>query len=148
MAWRCMSDVDTRAADALRWLALACGDLVTAEAAQKEWRVPARNVAFHAQQAVEKAFKAALVLEAKTAPKSHDLDELRNRLPTGWRVRNSHRDLARLTQYAVEARYPDDVPPINKLQSSASLRQAQTIYRSICADFESRGVPVTDLVCT
>lgn len=143
-----MSGVDDRSADALRWLALACGDLMTAEAAQREWRVPARNVAFHAQQAVEKAFKAALVLDGKSAPKSHDLDDLRNRLPNGWHVRTTHRDLARLTQYAVEARYPDDLPPINKLQSSASLRQAQTIYRSICADFERRGVEVSDLTCT
>ena len=89
------------------------------------------NVASHAQQAVEKAIKAALALEGRAAPRSSDLDQLRNRLPTGWRIRTTHRDLARLTQYAVEARYPDDVPPISKLQSSASLRQAQTVYRSI-----------------
>lgn len=124
---------------AVRWLSMACGDLATAEAAQADWRVPARNVAFHAQQAVEKALKAALVLEGKAAPKMHDLDQLRDRLPAGWRVRKTHRDLARLSQYAVEARYPDDVPPITKLQSSASFRQARTIYRNICADFESRG---------
>jgi len=143
-----MSASEQPAEGAIRWLALACGDLATAEAAQKEWRVPARNVAFHAQQVVEKAIKAALVLEGRSAPKSHDLDQLRNSLPTGWRIRTTHRDLARLTQYAVEARYPDDVPPITKQQSSSSLRQAQTIYRSICADFESRGVQVTDLPCT
>jgi len=119
---------------------------VTAEAAQKEWRVPARSVAFHAQQAVEKAIKAALVLEGKAAPRTHDLDDLRNRLPAGWRIKSTHRDLSRLTQYAVEARYPDDVPPI-KLQSSASLRQAQTIYRSIRGEFESRGLDLSTLEC-
>lgn len=144
-----MSDRAERlAGDAIRWLSMACGDLATAEAAQKDWRVPARNVAFHAQQAVEKSLKAALVLDGKAAPKMHDLDQLRDRLPTGWRVRKTHRDLARLSQYAVEARYPDDVPPITKLRSSASFRQARTIYRSIRADFETRGVSLADLPCT
>ena len=52
-----MSASEQPAEGAIRWLALACGDLATAEAAQKEWRVPARNVAFHAQQVVEKAIK-------------------------------------------------------------------------------------------
>lgn len=142
------ADSERGAADALRWLGLACGDLATAQAAQSEWRVPARNVAFHAQQAVEKAMKAALVLDGKKAPKSHDLDDLRNRLGPGWRVRRTHRDLSRLTQFAVEARYPDDVPPLNKLQSSASLRQARTIYRGITSDFEERGIDVSRLACT
>ncbi|MGC1166007.1 MAG: HEPN domain-containing protein [Solirubrobacterales bacterium] len=141
-----MSAVEPSSA-AIPWLELACGDLVTAEAAQKEWRVPARNVAFHAQQAVEKAIKAALVLEGKAAPRSHDLDDLRNRLPPGWRIKSTHRDLSRLTQYAVEARYPDDLPPINKLQSSASLRQAQTIYRSVRGEFERRGLDLSTLDC-
>lgn len=143
-----MSADSDRTGDAIPWLELACGDLVTAEAAQADWRVPARNVAFHAQQAVEKALKAALVLDGRKAPKSHDLDDLRNRLPAGWRVRKTHRDLSRLTQFAVEARYPDDVPPLSKLQSSASLRQARTIYRGIVGDFEGRGVDVSSLGCT
>ncbi len=137
-----------RAEEAVRWLSMACGDLATAQAAQADWRVPARNVAFHAQQAVEKSIKAALILDGKTAPKMHDLDQLRDRLPTGWRVQKTHRDLARLSQFAVEARYPDDVPPITKLQSSASFRQARTIYRSISAEFDSRGVSLTNLPCT
>ena len=68
-------------------------------------------------------------------------------LPMGWRIKATHRDLSRLTQYAVEARYPDDVSPISKLQSSASLRQAQTIYRSIRAEFESRGIDLAGVAC-
>jgi HEPN domain-containing protein len=142
-----MNAPDDPSGAAISWLEMACGDLATAEAAQKEWRVPARNVAFHAQQAVEKAIKAALVLEGRAAPRSHDLDQLRNRLPTGWHIKASHRDLSRLSQYAVEARYPDDVPPITKLQSSASLRQARTVYRSIRSDFESRGVDLAGTEC-
>ncbi len=144
-----MSDkAERRAADAMRWLSMACGDLATAEAGLADWRVPARNVAFHAQQTVEKSLKAALIFDGKTAPKMHDLDQLRDRLSTGWRVRKTHPDLARLSQYAVEARYPDDVPPITKLQGSASTRQARTIHRSICAEFEKRGVAVANLPCT
>lgn len=140
-------EIDARAFDALRWLGMACGDLNTASVTQPRWEVPARAVAFHAQQAVEKAVKAALILEGRSAPRTHDLDALRDRLPAGWRVKQSHRDLGRLSQYAVESRYPDDVPAITKLQSSASLRQAETIYRSICAEFDRRGIPVDDIPC-
>ncbi len=63
--------------DALTWLGFALGDLAAARS-QSGRRVRPRIVAFHAQQASEKAIKAALVLSDITPARSHDLDELRN----------------------------------------------------------------------
>ena len=39
-------------------------------------------------------------------PFTHDLDRLRDLLPEGWRVKTEFPDLAELTIWAVEARYP------------------------------------------
>lgn len=52
---------DSREADALMWLGYALGDLAAARG-QPGRHVRPRIVAFHAQQAAEKALKAALAL--------------------------------------------------------------------------------------
>lgn len=70
---------------AIDWLEFALVDLEAARSRPNRHALP-RHVAYHAQQAVEKALKAALVLEGLDPPKVHDLDELRNLLPAGWRV--------------------------------------------------------------
>ncbi|MDR7489356.1 MAG: HEPN domain-containing protein [Armatimonadota bacterium] len=63
-----------------------------------------RHVCWLAQQAAEKALKAALILEGVDFPFRHDLDALRNLLPEGWSVKDEHPDLTELTEWAVEAR--------------------------------------------
>jgi HEPN domain-containing protein len=67
-------------------------------------------VCWLAQQAAEKALKGALASQAIPFPFRHDLDALRNLLPDGWEVKRQHPDLAELTEWAVEARYPGDWP--------------------------------------
>ncbi len=74
-----MSEIESQ-----RWLGYARSDL---EAAQNLLSSPdhyPRQVCFLAQQAIEKALKAALILEQIVFPFSHDLDRLRNMLPAGW----------------------------------------------------------------
>jgi len=62
---------------------------------------------WHSQQASERALKADLVLEGIDFPFTHDLNALRNKLPDSWPVRA---DLAELTGWAVQARYPGEWP--------------------------------------
>ena len=57
----------------------------------------------------EKALKAALVLSTVEPPRTHDLEDLRRRLPEDWRVRRSPRDLARLSVHGVESRVAEVV---------------------------------------
>lgn len=126
------------------WLESALGDLEAARTQPGRHMRP-RIVAFNAQQAAEKALKAALILAGIDPPRTHDLDDLRNRLPTDWRLRRQHPDLARLGDFAVDSRYPDDFAPVTPLQSATAVRQAMAIVRHIREQFEERGVPTDEL---
>lgn len=126
------------------WLAYALGDLEAARS-QPGRRVRPRIVASLAQQAAEKAIKAALVLDGSDPPRVHDLDDLRNRLASRWRVRRRFPDLARLSRYASESRYPDDIEPVTPIQSATAVRQAAAIVRSIREDFDRSGIPTGTL---
>jgi HEPN domain-containing protein len=135
------ADVETAART---WLAWALGDL---EAARRRPGRPQRPriAAFHAQQAVAKALKGALVLAGVVVPRTHDLDDLRNRLPDGWRAKASHRNLASLSVHGVESRYPDDLTPVTPIQAVIAVRQAMAVVRTVREDFDRRGVSTVSL---
>jgi HEPN domain-containing protein len=133
-----------RAPDALTWLGFAIGDLEAARS-QPGRHVRPRIVAFHSQQAAEKAIKGALVLAGVDPPRSHDLNDLRNRLPDGWRVKRSPPDLGRLSAFATDSRYPDDIEPVSPIESATAVRQAMAVVRVVREDFERRGVSVAGL---
>ena len=135
---------DEREQYGLRWLGYALGDLDAARARPGR-HVRPRIVAFNAQQAAEKALKAALTLAGVGLPRTHDLDDLRNRLPSDWRVRRLHPDLASLSDFAVDSRYPDDIEPVTPLQSATVVRQAMAIVRRVREDFERHGVSTARL---
>jgi HEPN domain-containing protein len=125
--------------EALRWLGFALGDLEAARS-RRGRPVRPRIVAFQAQQAAEKAMKAALILDGIEPRRTHDLDDLRERLPSGWRLRLRMPDLGRLSDYAAESRYPDDMTPVTAVQSATAVRQAIAVVRLIREDFERRGI--------
>ena len=93
-----------------RWLRYAEEDLAIAEAIVQGGIGAARHACWLAQQAAEKTLKAILVFLQIDFPRSHDLDLLRHLLPEGWQVKSHPPDLAELTEWAVEARYPGDWP--------------------------------------
>jgi HEPN domain-containing protein len=126
-------------AEALRRLGLALGDLEAARS-QPGRHVRPRIVAFQAQQAVEKALKAALILEGIEPRRTNDLDDLRDRLPDDWRVKRRMPELGRLSDYAAESRCPDDLTPVTAIQSATAVRQAIAVVRLVCEDFDRRGI--------
>ena len=99
-----------------------------------------RHTCWLSQQAAEKALKAALILEEVDFSFTHDLDALRNLLPDGWAVRDTHADLAELTEWAVETRYPGDWPEPNDADAYRAMSQARALYDSIVAEFQRRGI--------
>lgn len=129
---------------ALRWLAYALGDLDATRSRGGEHRRP-RIVANHAQQAIEKAMKAVLLFNRVEPPRTHDLEALRLLLPDGWQSKRVRSGLDRLTDYAAESRYPDDLRPVTAIQAATAVRQAAAIVRDVRVDFERRGVPTDDL---
>jgi HEPN domain-containing protein len=93
-------------------LAAAVRDEVTFRILLRDAEAPMETTLFHAQQAVEKGLKAALVSKGIVFRRIHDLLELRELaaangldVPTGVDL------LARLAPYAVEFRYLGVVAP-------------------------------------
>ena len=68
-----------------------------------------------------------------------DLDRLRDSLPMGWAVKETHPDLARLTECVIESRYPGDWPELTDADASYALSVARDICDSIGAEFGRRG---------
>jgi HEPN domain-containing protein len=89
------------------WLAHAESDLRLAQLARADADVLPNQMAFHAQQCVEKALKAVLVDATVDFPKTHDLKELILLIQASGRAWPEELNEARtLTGFAVEARYP------------------------------------------
>ncbi len=135
-----MNDPDPVVEEALRWLRFSEEDLSVAVRLLSDTPTAPRHACWLSQQAAEKALKAALVLEGVEFPFSHDLDALRNLLPDSWLVRAAHPDLAELTEWAVETRYPGDWPEPNDDDANRALSQASALYDSVGAEFRRRGL--------
>jgi HEPN domain-containing protein len=91
-----------------RWLRFAQEDLEAGAALLGSGGV-ARHACHFAQQAAEKALKAALIHVGIEPPRTHDLDLLAQLMPAslGELVRRLP-DLAELSVWAVAGRYPGD----------------------------------------
>ncbi|MCY3905167.1 MAG: HEPN domain-containing protein [Caldilineaceae bacterium] len=103
-----MSGPELLARKAQRWLRFATENLDAAQRMLADRSSAPRHVCWHAQQAAERALKAALAPEGIDFPFTHDLNALRNLLPASWTVRAEHVDMAELTEWAVQARYPGE----------------------------------------
>lgn len=120
-----------------RWLAYARDDLRAAEELRSS-EIPARISCFHAQQAAEKAMKAVFVLEQVDYPYTHDLVKLAEALPPGWTVGATSADLADLSRWAVESRYPMLDQPESG-DADRALTTARTVVDELTRKIAPRG---------
>lgn len=126
-----------------RWLRFAQEDLASAEEmAERSLGVP-RQACWLAQQAAEKAVKGALVFQSIGFPKSHDLDLLRGFIPDGWRLKNAPADLAELSEWSVESRYPGDWPEATPVDAKQAVALAQEVMRIVTEDLAQRGLNIS-----
>jgi HEPN domain-containing protein len=114
---------------ATAWLAkarldlLVCDNLTTQDA--DVWEA----VAFHCQQAVEKALKAVLVRHQVEFPKTHDVQRLLDLLAEADpAVVEVSWDAVELTPYGVEYRYPGEYPPVDRASALAAVAVARRVY--------------------
>ena len=119
-----------------RWLDYARSDLDAGNALLREPQPHPRQACFLAQQAAEKALKAVLVFLEIPFTYTHDLDRLRDLIPTDWHVKAAHPDLAELTIWAVEARYPGDSPEAVAADARAALQLAEAIYHAVAIELQ------------
>jgi HEPN domain-containing protein len=126
--WLDKEPPDPKSEIVAEWLAIAEGDLATAE--RKLAVVRDRNlraVALHAQQAAEELMKAALIHKGAHAPKTHDLQLLNELLrQVGIDSVAAAADLRSLTSGAVETRYPG--ASVSAESASEMLRVAREIW--------------------
>ena len=131
-----------RLADTTRWLRYAEEDWVTAEILLRQPDVPPRQACWHAQQSAEKALKAVLIFLEIDFPRTHDLNILRNLVPERWQLKAAHPDLASLTEWAVDARYPGEMPEATNVDASEAVEQARTIWTSVSTALAEHGYRV------
>jgi HEPN domain-containing protein len=93
---------------------------------EREPAILRNQVAFHAEQAAEKAFKAVLVHASVEFPRTHDLHGLLLLIGNGGiSVPPEVAQAKGLTRFAVEARYPGDAEPITPEEVAHSIQLAQ-----------------------
>lgn len=114
-----------------QWVARAKEDIDVAESLLAVEPYPAATICFHAQQAVEKSFKALLTLHSIAFPKTHDLAELAALLPPEVKLPAGPSEIGLLKRYAVETRYPGDWDPITREDCDEALRLATAIAGAI-----------------
>src|SRR5690242_12000939 len=101
------------AGDAAEWLLHAESDLHYAALGRGAPGILQNQVAFHTQQAAEKALKAVLVHASVDFPRTHDLQALLMLICNrGIAVPPELEPVTALTRFAAETRYPGDPEPI------------------------------------
>lgn len=125
-----MSD-QRNVSEAIRWLRWAREDLEWAERGLQNPDLVPRPACMHAQQAAEKALKAALIVSGVEYPHRHNLNALRNLLPDGWNVKTEFPELGRLSVWVIDARYPGDLPEPDRGDADQAVEQARGVVASI-----------------
>ena len=99
--------------DPREWLRRARSNLARSSQGQVTPDVLFEDACFDAQQAVEKALKALLVLRGVQVPRTHAISELITILAElGFDIPADVQDASALTDYAVSARYPGPSEPV------------------------------------
>ncbi len=126
--------------EARRWLRYAAEDLIVAERLLTDAGPAPRQACYLSQQGAEKALKAALISLRIEFPKTHDLDRLQTLFPADWLVTSDHPDLARLSAWVIEARYPGDWAEPTLEDAQAAVAQAHAVQDTVRLDLERHGL--------
>jgi HEPN domain-containing protein/predicted nucleotidyltransferase len=108
------------------WLRYAEEDLHTAERMLEGRGFALRWACYLAQQAAEKAIKAALVSAGVRFPFIHDLAKLRDLVPAGTEIAQLEGDLKSLSRWAEAGRYPPE-----QETTAEDAREAVALARAI-----------------
>lgn len=115
------------------WLARAEQDLLDIENNLAAGESAAwGGVCFHAQQLAEKHLKVLFILHDVRPPRTHDLGELAAELQTvGCALPNFAAESELLKDYAVDVRYPEQVPIPDEAKGRAVLAAARRIVDEV-----------------
>jgi HEPN domain-containing protein len=117
------------------WLESAKSDLaVIREIIEKDELT--NMVAFHAEQAIEKSFKAILEEKEKIVPKIHDLITLNEKVKMYIKLQFDEEIMKQINEVYVDTRYPSDAGLLPSGKPSkgkaANMKQfAENIYKQV-----------------
>jgi HEPN domain-containing protein len=112
--------------DPLTWVDKAEEDYKLAQLSLRRKQPLTYGATYHAQQCGEKYPKALLVDRSLIPPRTHDLVALSNQcVYAGIMVPVSTADLQRLSDYAIQSRYPGNDP------TTAEAKDALTIAKAV-----------------
>ena len=97
---------------------------------------------FHAQQAAEKAIKAALTFLGVDFPWTHNLDALLALFPNDWRELKESR-VGTLTHWAILPRYPG-FPSTRTRDAQRALIRAERVVALVRRELKKRGYRARD----
>jgi HEPN domain-containing protein len=113
---------------AAEWVGKAENDLKNAVHTLKMGSdCPTDTICFHAQQCIEKYLKALLVLEGLDFPKTHNISNLLELLPTRVRPLITEHEQDTLTEYATVTRYPGEYEPISLTEARKAVALARRV---------------------
>jgi HEPN domain-containing protein len=113
------------ATDPLSWIDKAEEDYKITQLTLRRKQPLTYGATYHAQQCGEKYLKALLVDRGLIPPRTHDLVALSNQcLYAGIMVPVSTVDLQRLSDYAVQSRYPGNEPTIAEAKDALTIAKA------------------------
>lgn len=118
-------------ANADEWLKFAGADLRAARLLLADTAVPGRIACFHAHQAAEKALKAALVEESTPFRRTHDLIVLVGLVAQSLAAALVAVDVLLLQPWAVDGRYPGDLPDATDAEASEVVATAEAIVAAV-----------------
>ena len=124
--------------DAKVWMQYSESDLRAAKTLFESRDFFPVQICFLSQQCAEKALKAVLVFEDVYFPKIHDLDRLRDLIPEGWKAKEQFPDLAELTIWAVESRYPGLTPNVTEKEAADALQLAEAVFEAVATELRER----------
>ncbi len=59
-------------------------------------------------------------------------------IPSGWKFKKTFPDLAELTIWAVESRYPGDTPDVVEYEAWQTLHLAESVFDAVKAELDTR----------
>jgi HEPN domain-containing protein len=113
-------------------MAKAGSDLLCIKNNLAAQEIPWEAIVFHAQQAAEKALKGFLVGRGVKVTHTHDLGRLLDDcIAVGGALSQFSDDCDSLTAYAVQFRYPGDLPDVNRADGEAAVAAAERIFNAV-----------------
>ena len=83
--------------------------------------------------------KALLIARDTEFPKTHELLGLSRLLPEMFDPGVGVRELAELSKWAVEPRYPGNVPEATQSDAEAAIKQARAVYYTTLEELKTHG---------